>query len=541
MDEWPSLLLTPVVMPKNVKEVVLFKKYQKARENRYPSQPGKTPSFRFVVFCQRILTLRSTMSSLLLRTASQQRAHRCFSSTTVPHSQEVYDVLIVGGGVVGSSLARLLHATMPNLEVGLLERGKGPPTAINTSDIPNPRCYALSPKSLNILGSRSDIQPAHYESMQVWEQDSPSLVLFHANDLDQTEFSGSYLGAVIEDAPLVSSLWNELRQASSVKLLAERQVVDFSTDGDSDLMQVTTKHSTNDDSKTSSLQTRLLVAADGANSQIRRDCGMKWEGFQYNRTALTCTVQLSSNMPLRAFQRFLPNGPCALLPTRSLQHATIVWSTTPELALQYKNSSEQELVQELNNMLQQGPQRIPPLFDKLHSTSNSLLGNLAYGVERVVDTVQYGLTMAHWNDHDEVFVAPPRVESIAGPRYTFPLSCHHADSYISQNVVLVGDAAHTVHPMAGQGLNLGLDDVQALVDCISRSYKSGMNITTFLEDYNTTQRLKNTVRINGIHVLHQLFGNHSSVLQHGKSLGMHAVNHVGPIRRQLAAAAAGAF
>jgi 2-polyprenyl-6-methoxyphenol hydroxylase-like FAD-dependent oxidoreductase len=171
-----------------------------------------------------------------------------------------------------------------------------------------------------------------------------------------------------------------------------------------------------------------------------------------------------------------------------------------------------------------------------------LLGNLAYGIERVVDTVQYGLTMAHWNDHDEIFSAPPRIESIAGPRFTFPLTSRHATSYTAHNnrVALVGDAAHTVHPMAGQGLNLGLDDVGALVECIERSYKAGMDITTFLEDYNKTQHMKNTIRQNGIHALHEVFGNHSTVMQHGKSLGMHAVNHVGPLRRQLAAAAAGA-
>jgi ubiquinone biosynthesis UbiH/UbiF/VisC/COQ6 family hydroxylase len=391
----------------------------------------------------------------------------------------------------------------------------------------------------------SKVQPAYYDSMQVWEQDSPSLVVFDSNDLQGTQFQeGGYLGAVVEDEPLVSALWQELRQ-SSTDLLSETQIQKFTVDDN--LVQVTTipaNSSDGDDSGTpTTLSTRLLIAADGANSQIRKQCGMAWEGFDYNRTALTCTVKLGKNMPSRAFQRFLPNGPLALLPTKSHEHATIVWSTTPEQALEYKEATETELVEKVNSILQQGPQRIPSLFPSNVGDDGSILGNLAYGVERVVDTVQYGLTMAHWNDHDEVFLAPPTIESIAGPRFTFPLTCRHADSYTAYNnrVALVGDAAHTVHPMAGQGLNLGLDDVGALVECIELSYRSGMDITTFLQDYNKTQKLKNTVRMNGIHMLHEVFGNHSIVMQHGKSLGMHAVNHVGPLRRQLAAAAAGAL
>ena len=180
-------------------------------------------------------------------------------------------------------------------------------------------------------------------------------------------------------------------------------------------MNVTTKSSTKDNgtTTTSSLQTRLLVAADGANSQIRRDCGIEWQGFpvQSHRPHVYGPT-LQPTCHHEPFNDFFPNGPCALLPTKSPQHATIVWSTTPEQALQYKNASKHELVQELNTMLQQGPQRIPPLFDNVafHQTRLVTLGKFAYGVERVVDTVQYGLTMAHWNDHDEVFVAPPRIE-----------------------------------------------------------------------------------------------------------------------------------
>ena len=488
-----------------------------------------------------------TSAMMTLRRPTSVLHHRFFSITSNHHT---YDVLIVGGGVVGSGLARLLNEKMPSLQVGLLERGHPAPnntlaSSSSKGDVPNPRCYALSPKSLKLLGDSTlaKLQPAYYDSMQVWEQDSPSLVVFDGKDLEGTEFQeGGYLGAVVEDAPLVRALWEELQESTNTELMPLQRLRELSVNDDT-LVHVTTATGDGgaDDVKEETYSTRLLVAADGANSWVRKECGIPWEGFDYERSALTCTVKLDKPMPPRAFQRFLPNGPLALLPTRSPQYATIVWSTTPEQALEYKsNAVETELVEHINSILQQGPQRIPPLFPE--NDNGSILGNLAYGMERVVDTVQYGLTMAHWNDHDEIFSAPPRLESIVGPRLTFPLTCRHASSYTAHNnrIALVGDAAHTVHPMAGQGLNLGLDDVGSLVECIERSYKAGMALTTFLEDYNKTQRIKNAIRQNGIHALHEVFGNHSTVMQHGKSLGMHAVNHVGPLRRQLAAAAAGA-
>jgi ubiquinone biosynthesis UbiH/UbiF/VisC/COQ6 family hydroxylase len=442
--------------------------------------------------------------------------------------------LIVGGGVVGSALASLLKDT--SMKVGLLERGHGPqPLSSVESDMPaHPRCYALSPFSMQLLGEDtvSKLNPAYYDSMQVWEQDSPSLVVFDSKDLEGT-MNTKYLGAVVEDAPLVAALWDNIQD--KVDCVTDTQVNYLNVDGN--VVHVTTQ-STNNNDETHTLSARLLVAADGANSWVRRDCNIKWEGFDYNRTALTCTVQLHKPMPRRAYQRFLPEGPLALLPTRLPDHATIVWSTTPEQALEYKESSSDDLVAKINSILQQGPQRIPPLFPPVN---DGILGNLAYGMERVVDTVQYGLTMAHWNDHDEVLSAPPLVENIAGPRFSFPLSCRHASTYVHQHrIALVGDAAHTVHPMAGQGLNLGLQDVGALVECVKRAHAAGMDVATFLGEFGTQQRLQNSLRINGIHALHELFGNHSPLFQHSKSLGMHAVNHVGPLRRQLAAVAAGA-
>jgi hypothetical protein len=232
----------------------------------------------------------------------------------------------------------------------------------------------------------------------------------------------------------------------------------------------------------------------------------------------------------------------ALLPTYNNNYATVVWSTTHEQAqYYYKQATNDELVDTINDALQQGPQRVPELFHE--SSSSSILSNLAYGTNKLLETVHYGLTMAHWSDsYTESFIAPPLVDSVVSPKYTFPLSCRHAQCYYQNRIVLCGDAAHTIHPMAGQGLNLGLRDVQILSESIEKAQNSGMDIRTFLQtDYAIPQHRFNTLAQQSIHALHQVYNNRHTIMQHGKSFGMHAVNMVGPLRRQLAAIATGAI
>ena len=136
------------------------------------------------------------------------------------------------------------------------------------------------------------------------------------------------------------------------------------------------------------------------------------------------------------------------------------------------------------------------------------------------------------------FTVPPKISQIVSPRLSFPLSCYQSVSYVKGRVALLGDAAHTVHPMAGQGLNLGLGDVAELVKCINKARAAGMDVATFLNEYES-HRLRNvSLSLGGIHTLQRLFGNQQNPLQHAKTLGMNMIQNVGPLRRQLAKAAA---
>mmetsp|Transcript_20386 Transcript_20386/g.56710 ORF Transcript_20386/g.56710 Transcript_20386/m.56710 type:complete len:486 (-) Transcript_20386:232-1689(-) len=460
---------------------------------------------------------------------------RCYSSS-IP-DDNFFDVTIVGGGVVGSSMANLLAKKLPNLRVALLDSKEKPPSPPLPGRAPSPRSYALSPRSLTILGKsvQSRLPIGYYDSMQVWQDFSPATLTFTSNDLDPEPQKAIYLGGCCEDEALVSELYQEIR--GSTKLLFNTSLDSFNIGDSNNLVTVKTKDKFE-------LKTALLVGADGGNSWVRKTAGISRIGGKYEQSALTFTVSLekTSSMNGRAFQRYLSDGgPLALLPTYSPSHAVIVWSTTAENVSMWKNSSNEDLVTHLNDCLREGPQRIPPLMEEIQSphfsNQNSIFSNLLYGADRVLDTIHYGLAMASQHPQPE-FRIPPKISTIDSPKFTFPLSCYNATTFVKGRVALIGDSAHTVHPMAGQGLNLGLGDVEFLVSCIKKAYDSGMDISSFLHEYNSIRHKDISVSLGGIHTLQRLFHNQSVPLQHAKTFGINTIQNFGPLRRQLAVAAA---
>ena len=157
--------------------------------------------------------------------------------------------------------------------------------------------------------------------------------------------------------------------------------------------------------------------------------------------------------------------------------------------------------------------------------------------EKVLDTLHYGLAMASHHPQPK-FYPPPKITKICSPKFSFPLSCYQTKSYTKGRVALIGDAAHTVHPMAGQGLNLGFGDVQVLMETITKASRAGMDVSTFLHEYDHNRQRNVTLSLQGIDTLQRLFANHSDIpLQHAKTLGMNLLQNLGPLRRQLALAA----
>ena len=195
----------------------------------------------------------------------------------------------------------------------------------------------------------------------------------------------------------------------------------------------------------------------------------------------------------------------------------------------------------MNELLQQGPELLDSLFYPDNERTRSLpvpLQNILYGVDKVMETLQYGPAMGIQElQAPNRFSAPPLITAIASRQFSFPLKLQTATTYTLPRLALAGDAAHTVHPMAGQGLNLGLQDVEHLAQVICKATDSGMDPSTFLSDYEKGRQQQVTMTVGGIHALHRIFHEQDTMAKHIKSLGMNLVQSVGPVRRRLVQAA----
>lgn len=584
----------------------------------------------------------------------QHSISHCRFASSIPTKHKHYDVVIAGGGAVGSVLARLLlddsigsaignitHNRRRPLKIALLEQRSSPPpldsliqqNGKQQSPTPHPRAYALSPTSLSYLGSnvlKSLIRSNRcgvYNSMQVWEHDGPAQLHFVGEDLvgavndgrlvDLDRYINSdeeqkkttnnnarkgrrpWLGALVEDAPLVSSLWDELKNDDRIDLLDNVQIKSINAPSTSQMgnveppppvklsfTQSTTKDK-NEDAETCT-STNLLVAADGANSLVRRTVGtFPMMTSSYGQKAVTCTVELESSMAKTAFQRFLPHGPIALLPVWNSQaetgnessqskddptYANVVWSTTPSEANHLLSLSPSEFTTTLNKHLCQGPNVNPSLLpNDSNIPSIPFVSTIAKEVDSLLRTANTALTMGTWTEAPtrNYFRMPPKSIGVVSPILGFDLNMSHVTAssggYTSPRVALVGDAAHTMHPMAGQGLNLGMGDVNSLAMLIKEAVDSGMDVggtSLFLDRYNQERMIKGSAIVGGVHGLREIFGCSGSVpgsvadgtydsgmgssgglqslIGYSRSLGMNVVNGLPLVRRALAEVAAGA-
>jgi 2-polyprenyl-6-methoxyphenol hydroxylase-like FAD-dependent oxidoreductase len=191
-------------------------------------------------------------------------------------------------------------------------------------------------------------------------------------------------------------------------------------------------------------------------------------------------------------------------------------------------------VNHLNALLEQGPETLEPLFpgsDRLPTP----VQNVIYGIEKLLETLPVAAAMAALDSRP--FVAPPRLQRIVSPQFSFPLSAKHADRYALPRLALVGDAAHTVHPMAGQGLNLGLQDATGLVDAMESAAVAGMDPSSFLHEYEARRRAQVGATLAGIHALQRAFGLQPAAFKYAKALGMSAIQSIAPLRTRLVQAA----
>ena len=323
------------------------------------------------------------------------------------------DLLIVGAGMVGSALALALQHS--GLEILLLD---GSPLSVQRfdSDAPfEPRVSALSAASQRILerlGAWQGIaerRASPYSDMHVWDGSGTGQIHFSAASVH-----AEVLGHIVENRVVQDALLERLHDCD-IGLLANARLERMRRSGDEWLLTLADGRN---------LRAPLVIAADGANSAVRRLTGCETREWDYLHHAIVTSVRCSEPHQNTAWQRFTDDGPLAFLPlVRDGQQdwCSIVWSTTPEQA------------------------------DKLMA-----LPDEAFCAE---------LERAFEGRLGKVLAADPRV--------CVPLRQRHAKRYVAEGLALIGDAAHTIHPLAGQGVNLGFLDAAVLAEELQHACERG--------------------------------------------------------------------
>ncbi|KAH7123807.1 hypothetical protein B0J11DRAFT_488266 [Dendryphion nanum] len=455
---------------------------------------------------------------------------RCASSSAT--APEIYDVVCVGGGPAGLSLLTGLRAsaTTSGLKVALIDGQdlyKNRLAKDASLESFSNRCSSLTPasvKNLQEIGAWSHVNAARvqpYQEMQVWDGVSDARVSF---DWDSARgFSArkptqpTTIAYMIENTNTTTTLLSRLEELGGVDIFSATKVSSIELGTDTQQLDMTSwPIVTLSNGKT--LAARLLVGADGANSPVRTFAGIDSRGFDYNRHGVVASLQLSGpgwGGPQHkiAYQRFLPSGPLAMLPLPG-NMATLVWSTTPERAAILKSLAPHDFIALVNA----GFRLSPADLEYLHTLSSGQAEEVAWREEHTpVNERQI----------------PVRVTGVQqGTVASFPLRMRHADTYTGERVALVGDAAHTIHPLAGQGLNQGQGDAAALVRTVSHAVQTGQDIgsTLALESYNSERYAENNAMLGVCDKLHRLYSVQSGPIVGLRSLGLRAVDAMGPLK-----------
>ncbi|WP_434621852.1 UbiH/UbiF/VisC/COQ6 family ubiquinone biosynthesis hydroxylase [Tabrizicola sp. M-4] len=390
------------------------------------------------------------------------------------------DILIAGGGLNGPALA--LALAQGGLRVTVVDSRPAPQRAEAGFD---GRAYALaiaSRRLLTMIGIWPRVgdlaQPIHrIKASDGLAGQGPAPFFL---TFDAAEIEEGPMGFLLEDRHLYAAFLAAMAENPNVTLLSGETVTE---------QEVTPNGVTVSLASGRRITARLLIGCDGRGSGTATRAGIRRVGWGYGQTALVTAIRHEKDHEGTAHQFFMPEGPLAILPLKGGHHSSIVWSETEENAARIHALPDDQYLEALR-----------PRFGEF-------LGEIA----------------------------------LAGDRFTYPLSLSLAERFIAPRVALVGDAAHGVHPIAGQGLNLGLRDVAALAQVLIEARRRGEDIgsQTTLEAYQRWRRFDSTALALGMDTVNRLFSNDNPVLRAGRDLGLGIVNAMPSLRRRFIRQAAG--
>lgn len=380
-----------------------------------------------------------------------------------------YDVAIVGGGIVGMALAAALQHT--SLRLALLEQREISPNDSSDQDY-DERSLALSYVSVKIL-----------QQIGVWEALSPHAApmrhvhisekgRFGITRLHADEYNVDALGYVVTIRELGETLSRQLVDHENLTWISPATCQTCTPDADGVTLEIKAKQGEQ------SLRARLLIVADGAHSQLREAMGIETRVTDYEQQALVANLSVEGAPADWAYERFTAEGPMAFLPLYNNRYA-LVWTGTPQKTADRMSWSDDVFLQALQQQI------------------GERVGRLHY----------------------------------SGKREAFPLRQVLANRMTGPRTALIGNAAHTLHPVAGQGLNLALRDVQALVMLLSESKDPGA--TALLEQF-AALRMDDVAGTSGTtDALIRIFDVNNFLISHARSMGLGVLDCTPVLKRRV--------
>jgi 2-octaprenyl-3-methyl-6-methoxy-1,4-benzoquinol hydroxylase len=389
--------------------------------------------------------------------------------------KEMFDVVIVGGGMVGAAVACSLGGS--SLKVALIE--SSPPEPFFEDQPHDLRVSALSIASKTILetvGAWQGIESRRlcpFRRMRVWETAGDTE--FCSDDIGQTA-----LGYIVENRVTQLALLERLQDFANIEPIFQIPVktIDYRPDRPAELELADGRL----------LSAKVLVAADGGQSRVRQTVGLGVTSWDYKQHALVIYIETAYGQQDITWQRFVPTGPQAFLPLTG-PYGSIVWYHSPDEIRRLQALPDDALLKEL-------VAAFPDCLGKV----NKVLG-----------------------------------------RASFPLKRQHAQDYVKAGVVLVGDAAHMINPLAGQGVNIGLLDAAALAEVLIEAHGKGHDIRdlSVLKRYESVRRNENLKMMTVMDAFYRVFSNRLLPLKFIRNLGLGLAERILPAKTKVMRAAMG--